>query len=194
MNLRVVTGPAIWSKSMARMYITLFILLGALNRIITLMDMPTLISLEVFIGWQLIAEYSRWQFTLISTTFMVCWPVEKTTPPSSACLVQAVSLTSIVAAMYFTPPLRVEVIVVQRMSGPRGALYGCLATFAAYCQSNATKSSRRVGSSRAVFDTKKRASTSCAETHTGSHQKSRKDFVYHGRQGVAGLVINRPNF
>jgi hypothetical protein len=96
--------------------------------------------------------------------------------------------------MYFTLPLMVEVIVVQRMSGPRGALYGCLATFAAYCQSNATKSSQRVSSPHVVFDTKKHASTLCAEPHTGSHQKSWKDFVYHGRQGVAGLVKTRPDF
>ncbi len=48
---------------MARMYITLFILLGALNRIITVVDVPMLVSLKVFIGWQLVAEYSGWQFT-----------------------------------------------------------------------------------------------------------------------------------
>jgi hypothetical protein len=128
---------------------------------------------------------------------MVCRPVEKTTPPLLVCLVRAALLTSIVMAMYFMLPLMVEVIMVQRMSGPRGALYGCLETFAEYCQSNATKSSRWVSSPRAVFDTKKRASTSCAEPHTGSHQKSRKDFVYHGWQGVAGLVklvlISRKN-
>ncbi len=63
MNLRAVTGPAIWSKSMARMYITLFILLGALNKIVTILDVPALFSLEVFVGWQLVAEYSGWQFT-----------------------------------------------------------------------------------------------------------------------------------
>jgi hypothetical protein len=96
--------------------------------------------------------------------------------------------------MYFTPPLTMEVIMVQRMSGLRGALNSCLATFAAYCQSNAMKLSRRVSSPRTVFDTKKRASTSCAEPHTGSHQKSQKDFVYHGWQGVAGLVKTHPNF
>jgi hypothetical protein len=96
--------------------------------------------------------------------------------------------------MYFTPQLMVEVIVVQRMFGLLGALYGCLATFAAYCQSNAMKSSQRVSSPRTVFNTKKRASTSCAEPHTGTHQKSRKDFVYHGWQGIAGLVKTRPDF
>jgi hypothetical protein len=63
MNLRAVTGPEIWSKLIARMYITLFILLGALNRIVTVVDVPALVSLEVYVGWQLIAEYSGWQFT-----------------------------------------------------------------------------------------------------------------------------------
>jgi hypothetical protein len=48
---------------MARMYITLFILLGALNRIVTVVDVPLLVSLEVFVSWQLVVEYSRWQFT-----------------------------------------------------------------------------------------------------------------------------------
>jgi hypothetical protein len=47
---------------MARMYITLFILLGALNRIITVVDVPALVSLEGFVGWQLATEYRRWQF------------------------------------------------------------------------------------------------------------------------------------
>jgi hypothetical protein len=94
--------------------------------------------------------------------------------------------------MYFTPLLTVEVIVVQIMSVLRGALYGCLATFAAYCQSNATESSQRMSSLHAVFKTKNCASTSCAEPHTGSHLKSRKDFVYHGWQGVA--VKTRPDF
>jgi hypothetical protein len=49
---------------MVRMYITLFILLGALNSIVTIVDMPALVRLEVFVGWQLVAEYnSGWQFT-----------------------------------------------------------------------------------------------------------------------------------
>jgi hypothetical protein len=48
---------------MARMYITLFILLGALNRIVTIVDVPALISLKVFVGWQLVLELSGWQFT-----------------------------------------------------------------------------------------------------------------------------------
>ncbi len=77
----------------------------------------------------------------VHVTFMVCQLVEKMMPPLSACLMQAALLTSIVAVMYFMPPLMVEVIVVQRISGPRGALYGCLAIFAAYCQLNAMKSS-----------------------------------------------------
>jgi hypothetical protein len=48
---------------MARMYITLFILLVALNNIVTIVDMPALIRLEVFVSWQLVAEYSTRQFT-----------------------------------------------------------------------------------------------------------------------------------
>ncbi len=44
---------------MAQMSITLFILLGALNSIVTIVDVPTLVRLEVFVGWQLVAEY-RW--------------------------------------------------------------------------------------------------------------------------------------
>jgi hypothetical protein len=38
------------------MYITLFILLGALNSIDTFVDVPTIVRLEVYLGWQLIAE------------------------------------------------------------------------------------------------------------------------------------------
>jgi hypothetical protein len=45
------------------MYITLFNLPGALNSIVTIVDVPALVSLEVFFGWQLVAEYIRWQFT-----------------------------------------------------------------------------------------------------------------------------------
>ena len=62
-NLRAVTGPAFWYESMARMYITLLILLGALNSIVTVVDLPALVRLKVFVGWQLVAEYSGWQFT-----------------------------------------------------------------------------------------------------------------------------------
>jgi hypothetical protein len=43
---------------MARMYITLLILLGALNSIVTVVDVPALVMLAVFVGWQLVAEYS----------------------------------------------------------------------------------------------------------------------------------------
>ncbi len=57
-NLRAVTGPACWYESMARMYITLLILLGALNSIVTVVDVPALVMLAVFVGWQLVAEYS----------------------------------------------------------------------------------------------------------------------------------------
>jgi hypothetical protein len=50
-------------SSMAWMYITLFILLGALNSNVTVMDVPVLVRLEIFVGWQLVAEYSGWQYT-----------------------------------------------------------------------------------------------------------------------------------
>jgi hypothetical protein len=48
---------AIWSELIARMYITLFIILGALfiilgalNSIIIIVDVPALVRLKVFVG------------------------------------------------------------------------------------------------------------------------------------------------
>jgi hypothetical protein len=37
-------------------------MLGALNNIVTIVDVPALARLEVLVSWQLVAEYRGWQF------------------------------------------------------------------------------------------------------------------------------------
>jgi hypothetical protein len=45
------------------MYITLLILLGDLNIMVTVFDVAEPVTLKVFVGGQLVVEYSGWQFT-----------------------------------------------------------------------------------------------------------------------------------
>lgn len=120
-----------WAESFALMYITFLFPPEALNCSDTIVVLPAVCRLFFATGLQLDPEYG-WQLTKTSTDLIVCLPVWKMLPPSSACFVRASSLTCTLTLIKIPVLFLTASIEVQRISGPRGAMYGCVATLAAY--------------------------------------------------------------